>query len=111
MANLSYQFWFRSREDYEAIRRLVTDEPRLCNSFEQWQQTANEFIEKQRASYKREKQRGQPGKRHGVSIGDGSPPQGHGRPSTSVRCAAAIFPESEVDRTRRGHCENGAHAE
>ena len=28
-------------------------------------------------------------------------------PSTSVRCAAAIFPESEVDRTRRGHRENG----
>jgi hypothetical protein len=50
MANLSYQFWFRSREDYEAIRGLVTDEPRLCDSFEQWQQTANEFIEKQRAN-------------------------------------------------------------
>jgi hypothetical protein len=30
-------------------------------------------------------------------------------PSTSVRCAAAIFPESEVDRTRRGHRENGAY--
>ena len=30
-------------------------------------------------------------------------------PSTSVRCVAAIFPESEVDRTRRGHGENGAH--
>ena len=29
-------------------------------------------------------------------------------PSTSVRCAAAILPESEVDRTRRGHRENGA---
>ncbi len=30
-------------------------------------------------------------------------------PSTSVRRAAAIFPESEVDRTRRGYRENGAH--
>jgi len=30
-------------------------------------------------------------------------------PSTSVRCAAAIFPESEVDRTRRRRRENGAH--
>ena len=30
-------------------------------------------------------------------------------PSTSVRRAATIFPESEVDRTRRGHSENGAH--
>jgi hypothetical protein len=28
-------------------------------------------------------------------------------PSTSVRCAAAIFPESEIDRTRHGHRENG----
>ena len=30
-------------------------------------------------------------------------------PSTSVRCDAAILSESEVDRTRRGHRENGAH--
>jgi hypothetical protein len=30
-------------------------------------------------------------------------------PSTSVRCDAAIFPESGVDRTRRGHRGNGAH--
>jgi hypothetical protein len=30
--------------------------------------------------------------------------------STSVRCAAAIFPESEVDRTRRGHRENALMA-
>src|SRR5262245_56045420 len=29
-------------------------------------------------------------------------------PSTSVRCAAAVFPESEVDRTCRGCRENGA---
>ena len=28
--------------------------------------------------------------------------------STSVRCAAAIPPESEVDRTRRRHRENDA---
>jgi hypothetical protein len=33
----------------------------------------------------------------------------YGGPSTSVRCDAAIFPESEVHRTRRGHRENGAH--
>jgi hypothetical protein len=31
--------------------------------------------------------------------------------STSVRCAAAIFPVPEVDRTRRGHRENGAHGQ
>ena len=30
-------------------------------------------------------------------------------PLTSVRCAAAVFPESEVDRTRRGHQQTGAH--
>src|SRR5262249_39665405 len=30
-------------------------------------------------------------------------------PSTSVRCAATIVPESEVDRTCRGHRENAAH--
>ena len=30
-------------------------------------------------------------------------------PLTSVRRAAAIFPLPEVDRTRRGHRENGAH--
>jgi hypothetical protein len=30
-------------------------------------------------------------------------------PSTPFRCGAAIFPESEVDRTRRGHRESGAH--
>jgi hypothetical protein len=29
--------------------------------------------------------------------------------STAVRCTAAIFPESEVDRTRHGRHENGAH--
>jgi hypothetical protein len=29
--------------------------------------------------------------------------------SRSVRCVAAMFPESEVDRTRRGHRESGAH--
>ena len=29
--------------------------------------------------------------------------------STSVRRAAAFFPESEVDRTRDGHREGGAH--
>jgi hypothetical protein len=29
--------------------------------------------------------------------------------STSVRCDAAIFPKWDVDRTRRGHRENGAH--
>ena len=31
------------------------------------------------------------------------------RPSTSVRRAAAIFPEPKADRTRRGHRENGVH--
>jgi hypothetical protein len=31
------------------------------------------------------------------------------RPSTSFRCVATIFPESEVDRTRRRHREIGAH--
>jgi hypothetical protein len=31
----------------------------------------------------------------------------HFWPLTSV-CYAAIFPESDVDRTRRGHRENGA---
>jgi hypothetical protein len=30
-------------------------------------------------------------------------------PSTSTRCDASIFPESEVDRTRHGRGENGAH--
>jgi transposase len=30
-------------------------------------------------------------------------------PSTSVRCDAAIFPESEVDRTRHGHREDDAN--
>src|SRR5215831_3173198 len=30
-------------------------------------------------------------------------------PSTSVRCAAAIFPQLEMDRAARGHRENGAH--
>jgi hypothetical protein len=30
-------------------------------------------------------------------------------PSTSLRCAAAIFPEPEVERTGRGHRENDAH--
>jgi hypothetical protein len=30
-------------------------------------------------------------------------------PDDCLRCVAAVFPESEVDRTCRGHRENGAH--
>jgi hypothetical protein len=38
--------WFRTREDYEAIRRLVTDEPQLFDTFDQWLEAANKFVEK-----------------------------------------------------------------
>lgn len=40
------QPWFRTPEDYAAIRRLVTDEPQLFNTFEEWLDAANQRFEK-----------------------------------------------------------------
>jgi hypothetical protein len=40
------QPWFRTPEDYEAIRHLVTDEPQLFNTFKEWLDAANQRFEK-----------------------------------------------------------------
>ncbi len=40
------QPWFRSREHYEAVRDLVTDEPLLLDTFDQWLEAANQRVEK-----------------------------------------------------------------
>jgi hypothetical protein len=40
------QPWFRTPEDYEAIRHLVTDEPQLFDTFEEWLEAANKRFEK-----------------------------------------------------------------
>ena len=40
--------WFRSREDYEAIRLLVTDEPKLGDTYEQWLEMENKLVEELR---------------------------------------------------------------
>jgi class 3 adenylate cyclase len=40
------QPWFHTREDYEAIRHLVTDESQLFDTFEEWLHAANERFEK-----------------------------------------------------------------
>ncbi len=37
--------WFE-RKDYEAIKRLMPDEPNLYNSFEEWLEKANKNVEK-----------------------------------------------------------------
>jgi hypothetical protein len=37
--------WFANRDDYEAIRRLVTDEPQLFDTFDQWLDAANKRVE------------------------------------------------------------------
>jgi len=39
--------WFE-REDYEAIKRLMPDEPYLCDTFEQWLDKASKDAEKLR---------------------------------------------------------------
>jgi hypothetical protein len=40
------QPWFRTPEDYEAIRHLVTDEPQLFDTFEEWLDAADKRFEK-----------------------------------------------------------------
>jgi hypothetical protein len=37
--------WFE-RKDYDAIKRLMPDEPYLCDTFEQWLEKANKEIKK-----------------------------------------------------------------
>jgi hypothetical protein len=37
------QPWFRTPEDYEAIRHLVTDEPQLFDTFEEWLEAAKVY--------------------------------------------------------------------
>jgi hypothetical protein len=39
------QPWFRTPEDYEAIRDLVIDEPQLLDTFEDWLDAANKRFE------------------------------------------------------------------
>jgi hypothetical protein len=40
------QPWFRTCEDYQAIRHLVTDEPQLFDTFEEWLNAADQRFEK-----------------------------------------------------------------
>ena len=39
------QPWFRTSEDYEAIRHLVTDEPQFFDTFEEWLNAADKRFE------------------------------------------------------------------
>lgn len=40
----------QSREDYEAIKRLMPDEPYLCDTFQQWLEKVNKEITELQAS-------------------------------------------------------------
>jgi hypothetical protein len=40
------QPWFHNSDDYKAIRSLVTNEPQLFDTFEEWLEAANERFEK-----------------------------------------------------------------
>ncbi len=37
-------FWYRSREDYETLQRLVPDARQLALSFDEWQKSAEQNV-------------------------------------------------------------------